>query len=248
MVLSQSASNACCLRSTTCKRTALHICKQLMVYVNDAVHGRGHEAVETSVVTEQQPSVEPTEVAYEPSLTQADAPLAEAKAADVMAESLPAEAEPAVAEAEPAVAEAEPTVAEAEPAVAKAEPAVAEAESTDSMPEWASLSEEAITAGCKQLDEFQPAAAEHVIANLCETESPASDTAAAHHVIHDDTDTTDLAQKALVLEQDPQVYGTAGIHALSEGTIHLWTSVQLQRSSSQVSTDTCIQVVLSTWF
>ena len=223
-----------------------------MVYVNDAVHGRGHEAIETSVVTEQQPSVEPTEVAYEPSLTQADAPSAEAKAADVMAESLPAEAEPAVAEAEPAVAEAEPTVAEtepavakAEPAVAKAEPAVAEAESTDSMPEWASLSEEAITAGCKQLDQFQPAAAERVIANLCETESPASDTAAAHH---DDTDTTDLAQKALVLEQDPQVYGTAGIHALSEGTIHLWTSVQLQRSSSQVSTDTCIQVVLSTWF
>ena len=223
--------------------------------VNNAVHGGSHEAVETSVVTEQQPSVEPTEVAYEPSLTRADAPLAEAKAADVLAESLPAEAEPAVAEAEPAVAEAEPTVAEAEPtvaetepAVAKAEPAVTKAESTDSMPEWASLSEEAITAGCKQLDQFQPAAAEHVIADLCETESPASDTAAAHHVIHDDTDTTNLAQKALVLEQDPQVYGTAGIHALSEGTIHLWTSVQLQRSSSQVSTDTCMHVVLSRWF
>ncbi|KAL0047424.1 hypothetical protein WJX82_003041 [Trebouxia sp. C0006] len=37
------------------------------------------------------------------------------------------------------------------------------------------------------------------------------------HVIHDDTDTADLALEASLLEQDSQVDGTAGIHALSEG-------------------------------
>ena len=200
------------------------------------MHGSNHEAVETSAVTEQQPAVEPTEVAYKPTPARADAPAAEAAAAEALAESLPAEAEPTMAEAEPAVAKAEPTVAEAEPAVpeaepavagaepavAKAESAVAEAEPADSMREWASLfPEEAISADRKQHDKFQPVSAEHVIAAQCETESPASDTAAADHVIHDDTDTADLALEATLLEQDPQVDGTAGIHALPEGTIHL---------------------------
>jgi len=230
------------------------------VYVNDAVHGGGHEAVGTSAVTEQQPSNEPTEIAYKPKSAQADAPAAKAEAADILAESPPveaepaladaepavakaesavADAEPAVADAEPAVAEAEPTVAHAEPAVAEAEPAVAEAETTDSMPEWASLSEEAITAELKQPDELQLASAEHVIADHCETESPASDTAAAaDDVIHDDIGKADLAPDATLLEQDPRVDGTAGIQASTEGTIHLQTSTQLQRSSSQVSTDT----------
>ena len=200
--------------------------------MNDAVHGGGHEAVGTSAVTEQQPSDEPTEIAYKPKPAQADAPAAKAEAADILAESSPAEAEPALAEAEPAlaetepaVAEAEPTVARAEPAVAEAEPAVAKAESTDSMPEWASMSEEAITADCKQHDNCQPASAEHVIADHCETDSPASDTAAADHVIHDDTDTADLAPKALVLEQDLLVDSTAGIQASTEGTIHLQRSL-----------------------
>ncbi len=208
------------------------------MYVNDAVHGGGHEAVGTSAVTEQQPSNEPTEIAYKPKSAQADAPAAKAEAADILAESPPVEAEPAladaepavakaesaVADAEPAVAEAEPTVADAEPAVAQAEPAVAKAESTDSMPEWGSLSEEAITADHKQPHQFQPASAEHVASDHCETESQASDTAAADHVIHEDTDTADLATEALVLKQDPQVDGTAGIRAISEGAIHLWTS------------------------
>jgi len=198
------------------------------VYVNDAVHGGSHEAVEASTVTEQRPSVEPTEVAYEAKPAWGDEPSAEAEAAEVLAESLPAEAEPTVAKAESLPAEAEPAVAETQPAVAEAEPAVAEAESTDSVPEWASLSEEAITADHNQHDQFQLAAAEHVIADHCETESPASDTAAADHVIHDDTDTADLALEASLLEQDSQVDGTAGIHALSEGTIHLWTSAQFQ--------------------
>ncbi len=226
------------------------------MYVNDAVHGGGHEAVEMSAVTEQQPSVEPTEVAYKAKPAWGNEPSAEAKAAEALAESSPAEAEPAVAETEPAVpeakpavAEAEPTVAEAEPAVAQAEPAVAQAKSTDSMPEWASLSEEAITVERKQHDKFQPASAEHVIADRSETESPASDTAAADHVIHDDTETTDLPPEATLLEQDLQVDGIAGIHALSEGTIQLQTSLQqLQRSSSQVSIDTFIHIDLSSWF
>ena len=205
-----------------------------MEYMNDAVHGAGHEAVEMSAVTEQRPSVEPTEVAHEP---RTDAPSEVAEAADVLAESPLAEAEPtmaeaepavaqaepAVADAEPAVAEAEPTVADAEPAVAQAEPAVAKAESTDSMPQWARLSEEAITAERNQHGEFQPAAAEHVIADHCETEAPTSDTAAADHDdtdIHDDTDT-----EALVLEQGSQVGGTAGNQASTEGTIHLQRSL-----------------------
>ncbi|DBA71613.1 TPA: hypothetical protein ACH3X2_001077 [Trebouxia sp. C0005] len=143
--------------------------------------------------------------------------MAEATAAEILAESSPAEAEPTMAEAEPTVAKAEPAMADAEPTVADAEPAAAEAESTDSMPEWASLSEEAITAESKQHDQFQSASAEHVTAEQCEAKSPASDTAAADHVIHDDTDTADLAQEALVLKQDPQVDGTAGIHAFTDG-------------------------------
>ena len=211
--------------------------------MNDAVHGASYEAVERSAETEQQPSVEPTEVAYKPKPAWGDESSPEAKTAEALTESFSAEAEPtvadaepavakaesAVADAEPAVAEAEPTVAHAEPAVAEAEPAVAEAETTDSMPEWASLSEEAITAELKQHDELQLASAEHVIADHCETESPASDTAAAtDDVIHDDIDKADLAPDATLLEQDPQVHGTAGIHALSEGTLHLWTSAQLQ--------------------
>ncbi|KAL0022243.1 hypothetical protein WJX77_009787 [Trebouxia sp. C0004] len=185
------------------------------------VYEGDHEAVETSAVTEQQPSPEPTEVAYKPKAAQGNAPSADAEAAEVLAESLPAEteatmAEPAVAEAETAVVEAEPAVADAEPAVTEAEPAVAEARSTDSMPEWASLSKE-ITAERKQHGHLEPASAEHVITDQCETESPASDTAAAGHVIHDDTDTPDLVPEAPVLEQDPQVDGTAGIHTFSEG-------------------------------
>jgi len=209
------------------------------VYVNDAVHGGSHEAVEASTVTEQRPSVEPTEVAYEAKPAWGHEPSAEAEAAEVLAESLPAEAEPTVAKAESLPAEAEPAVAETQPAVAEAEPAVAEAETTDSMPEWASLSEEAITAELKQPDELQLASAEHVIADHCETESPASDTAAAaDDVIHDDIGKADLAPDATLLEQDPRVDGTAGIQASTEGTIHLQTSTQLQRSSSQVSTDT----------
>lgn len=151
--------------------------------------------------------------------------MAEATAAEILAESSPAEAEPTMAEAEPTVAKAEPAMADAEPTVADAEPAAAEAESTDSMPEWASLSEEAITAESKQHDQFQSASAEHVTAEQCEAKSPASDTAAADHVIHDDTDTADLAQEALVLKQDPQVDGTAGIHAFTDGTVHLQRSL-----------------------
>lgn len=242
MVLSQSASNACCLCSTTCKRTGSHIC------LNDAVHGASHEAVETSAVPEQQPSAEPTEVSHKPNPTRADAPSAEAKAVEVLAELPPLEAEPVAADAEPAVteaesalagaeptvavaepavAEAEPAVARADPAVAQAEPAVAKGDPTDSMPEWASVSEEAISADRKQHDELQPPAAEHVIAEQCEAESPASDTAAADNVIHD-TDTTDLMPEATLLEQDSEVDGVAGIHAHSEGKIHMWTSILLQ--------------------
>ncbi len=205
------------------------------------MHGASHEAVETSAVPEQQPSAEPTEVSHKPNPTRADAPSAEAKAVEVLAELPPLEAEPVAADAEPAVTEAEsalagaeptvavaePAVAEADPAVAQAEPAVAKGDPTDSMPEWASVSEEAISADRKQHDELQPPAAEHVIAEQCEAESPASDTAAADNVIHD-TDTTDLMPEATLLEQDSEVDGVAGIHAHSEGKIHMWTSILLQ--------------------
>jgi len=125
------------------------------------------------------------------------------------------------------VAESEQALAEAEPAVAKAESAAAEAKPADSMTQWASLSEEAVTAEPKQQDELQLASAQHVITENCESESAAADPAAADHVVSNDIDKADPAREATVQKQN-QEDGTAGILALSEGSLCLQTSPQLK--------------------